>query len=51
MKFVLPLVRMITALIFTFSAVAGAQAENAKVGTLSNSEALITAERWATVVG
>jgi ketosteroid isomerase-like protein len=51
MKFELPLVRMITVLIFTFSAVAGAQAENAKIGTLSNSEALITAERWATVVG
>lgn len=51
MKFGLPLVRMITALIFTFSAVAGAQAENAKVSSLSDSEARITAERWATVVG
>jgi ketosteroid isomerase-like protein len=51
MKFEFALVRMITALIFTFFAAAGAQAENAKVGTLSNSEALITAERWATVVG
>jgi hypothetical protein len=51
MKFGLPLVRMIIALVFTLSAVAGALAENAKVDTLSNSEALITAERWATVVG
>jgi ketosteroid isomerase-like protein len=31
--------------------VSGVQAESARVGTLSNSEALSTAERWATVVG
>ena len=46
-----PLSRMITVLVFAFSAVAGVQAENAKVATLSNAEALNTAERWATVVG
>ncbi len=42
---------MVTTVIFAFSAVTGTQAENARVGTLSNSEALNTAERWATVVG
>ena len=50
MKFRLSLVQTITAVIFAFSAVTGAQAENARVGTVSNSEALNTAERWATVV-
>jgi hypothetical protein len=42
---------MITVVIFALSAVTGAQAENARVGTVSNSEALTTAERWVTVVG
>lgn len=51
MKFRLSLVRMITVVIFAFSVVAGAQSENARVKTLSNSVALNTAERWATVVG
>lgn len=51
MKFGLSLVRMIAAVVFAFSAVAGAQAENARIGTLRKSEALNTAERWATVVG
>jgi ketosteroid isomerase-like protein len=51
MKFHLSLVQMITVVIFALSAVTGAQAENARVGTVSNSEALNTAERWATVVG
>lgn len=43
--------RMITAAFFMFSIVAGAQAETARVGALSNSAALNVAERWATVVG
>lgn len=51
MKFHLSLVQMITVVIFALSAVTGAQAENARVGTVSNSEALTTAERWVTVVG
>jgi len=51
MKFGLSLVRMIVAVVFAFSAVAGAQAENSRIGTLSKSEALNTAERWATAVG
>jgi hypothetical protein len=51
MKFGLPFVRMITTLVFAFSAITSAQAENSKVSTLSNAEALIAAERWATVVG
>jgi ketosteroid isomerase-like protein len=44
------LFKMILAAVFSLSLVAGVQAENARVGTLSKSEVLITAERWATVV-
>ena len=51
MKFRMSLSKMIAAIVFSLSLVAGAQAENARVGTLSNSDALNTAERWATVVG
>jgi len=51
MKFRLLLGRMITAAFFIISAVAGAQAENARAGALSSSAALNTAERWAAVVG
>ena len=51
MKFGLLLGRMITAAFFMFSAVTGAQAENARAGTLDSSAALNMAERWATVVG
>lgn len=50
MNFRLPLVLFIAAFVFTFSAIPGVQAENARVGTLSKSEALNTAEKWATVV-
>jgi hypothetical protein len=34
-----------------FSSALGAQAENSRAGTLSKSEALNTAERWASMVG
>ena len=50
MKFRIPLSSMIAAVVFSLSLVTGAQAENAKVGVLSNSDALNTVERWATVV-
>lgn len=50
MKFRMPLAGMVAAVVFSLSLVAGAQAENAKVGVLRNSEALNTVERWATVV-
>jgi len=51
MKFSMSLFKMIVAVVFSLSLVAGVQAEAARVGALSKSEALITAERWATVVG
>ena len=51
MKFHMSLLKMIAAIVFLFSVVSGVQAESARVGTLSNSEALSTAERWAAVVG
>ncbi len=51
MRFGLLLGRTITAAFFMFSAVAGAQAENARAESLNSSAALHTAERWATVVG
>jgi len=41
----------IAAVFLSVSLAAGAQAENAKAGTLSKSEALNAAERWASAVG
>ncbi|MEI7430036.1 MAG: nuclear transport factor 2 family protein [Betaproteobacteria bacterium] len=50
MKFRISFLSMIAALVWSFSFVAGVQAESDSGRTLSNSEALNTAERWATVV-
>jgi ketosteroid isomerase-like protein len=49
-KFHLSFSSMIAALFISFVAVTAAQAESHSARTLSNSEALNTAERWATVV-
>jgi ketosteroid isomerase-like protein len=51
MKFRMSLFQMIAAVVLLLSSTVGAQAENSRVGTLSKSEALNTAERWASVVG
>jgi ketosteroid isomerase-like protein len=51
MRFRMQAFQMIAAMVLMFCAVTGVQAERSGVGVLSESEALGTVEKWASVVG
>ena len=51
MNFRMSFFQVVLAIVLLFSSALGVQAEESRVATLSKSEALNTAERWASVVG